>query len=271
MIRFDVVFNRNEVADCIGPCFGWLEATKDTGYRVSKIRTPENEHLAGEFREGKGPQELIWYPDETQVTEEMVKVGWGIIKEILSEIQWLSDVVLARPETRTIHVKLGNTPCDKSILCIGIIRNYFTIKSFQDAYLKAKEAGASVKEAYIFAALVEVSAHWSGEWCGFTRELWEYDAVNSATFGKQALRAMFKPGYSPWKQKTWLGQVGYHREHTLGGTFENLYGDVSRRKLLDTFSVEGDEEILNEQQEISINNIDEAKALVKQIRQAMQA
>lgn len=271
MIRFDVVFNRNEVADCYGPCFGWLAAVNDRDYREAKIQTPENRYLAREFTTGKPAQELVWYVDKSQLSEENRNRGWEIIKEILDEIQWLGDVVMARPETQTIHVKLGDTPCDKSILCMGIIRNYFMIKSFQDSYRKAGEVGASVQEAYIFAGLVEINHHWNGGWTGCTRELWEYDSVNSMTFGEEALRVMFKPDYAPWKQDTWLEQAGYHREHTLAEDFQNLYGEHRQMKLLDTFSVENDEEIFAGQDEIQIHEDEEVELLVKQIRQVMQS
>lgn len=271
MIRFDVIFGQNQIADCEAACFGWLASVNDLWYRKSKIQTNANKYLATEFTNGaRAAEELVWYVAESATSVNRAD-AWAVVKEIVEEIPWLGDAVFLHPATQTVRIKLGDNPCDKSILCIGIIRNYFMVPSFTAAYKKARERGASVKEAYIFAALLEYSSDWRGEWFVCTRTLWEYDAVNSATFGKAALKAMFSPGYAPWKQGTWREQPGYDREHTLHEDFVGFDGDVEEQKLLDTFSVERDERILVDQEMIGVRDNDGVDDLINQIRQAMQA
>lgn len=273
MIQFDVLFKNNQVADCEAACFGWLSTANDEWYRRSKIQTNGNKHLADKFGQGEiVAQELVWYPRRLGIPGNQLEDAWLIVKEITSEIKWLGDTVLLRPAFGTVHIKLGDNPCDKSILCIGIIRNFFTVPSFRESYFKARELGASIKEAYIFSGLVEVVKDWRGDWSACTRALWEYDSLNSATFGKRALSQIFRDDYSPWNQKPWTEQAGYHREMTLGEEFVGLEGFRNGKKLLDTFSVEDDEPIFRGQTHLHIRNSnDEVTMVLREIRQAMQA
>lgn len=273
MIRFDVLFKNNLVADCEAACFGWLSTANDEWYRRSKIQTNNNKYLGNEFGNGNlVAQELMWYVGKTFIPGEGGEDdAWRIVKEIVPEFPWLNDTVLLRPATKTVHVKLGNTPCDQSILCIGIIRNFFMVPSFRASYNKARDLGASVKEAYIFAGLVEVNSDWQGNWSAVTRDLWEYDSLNSATFGRKALKAMFEPNYSPWQQGTWEEQRGYNREATINEDFVGFDGEVRQKKLLDVFSVEDDDEILHHQQGIHTRDNAGVTNIINVIRQAMQA
>lgn len=271
MIQFDIIFGK-DVVRMEAACFGWLANVNDLDYRRGKIQDDNQKHFAGAFTRGEiSPTELVWDVKKSVTMEQGYDV-WAIVKEIVGAWPWLDEVVRLCPITKTVRVKLGDTPCDKSILCIGIIRNYFTVPSFPRSYLKAKECGASPQEAYIFAAMLEHNEDWRNEWSLCTRELWEYDAVNTGTFGRQALKAMCSPDYSPWRQATWNEQVGYHREHTLRENFRGFNGANRGRKLLDTFSVENDDRIFPDQFNIHVRQDQEqAQGLVNIIKQAFQA
>lgn len=269
MIRFNVLFKGNRVADCEAPCFGWLSRSSDLWYRNSKLVTQVARPLAEGFTTGQEKaQELVWYVSKSEIPGGGVK-SWPIVQEIVKAFPWLDDTVLLRPETKTVHVKLGDTPCDQSILCMGIIRNYFMVPSFPQAYNKARELGASVQEAHIFAALIECHSDWRNRWSCTSRHIWEYDAVHSASFGVAALKAMTSPNYKPWTQDNWNNQAGYNREQTLDDRFVNLDGVAYGRKLLDTFSVENDREIIPNQLTVHATEDEEVVEIINHIRNAI--
>lgn len=271
MIQFDVIFGR-EAVRIEAACFGWLSSANDLDYRIGKVQDPNQVDFASAFTHGiSRPTELVWYPKLSAISPESVAESWPIVEEVVKAWPWLDEAVMLHKATNSVHVKLGDTACDKSILCIGIIRNFFMIKSFRDAYNKAKERGASVREAYIFSGLCEHYTDWRGNWAVCTRELWEYDLVNSATFGKKAIRKMCEPDYSPWKQPSWNDQIGYDRDHSMREVFVGLNGQRRGNKLLNVFSVEDDEKILQHQHNIQEHNDAGVTEIINQIKQAFQA
>lgn len=271
MIQFDIIFGR-EAVRIEAACFGWLSSANDLDYREGKLQDDGQLVFAHKFSEGEiYPTELVWYPDFSATSRKQRDEAWPIVEEITKEWAWLGDTVMLRKATNSVHVKLGETPCDKSILCIGIIRNFFMVESFRGSYTKARELGASVKEAYIFAGLCEHHKDWRGNWSVVTRELWEYDLVNSATFGIKALKNMCQPDYNPWQQSNWTEQVGYDRDHTMDGRFTGFGGTNTRPRLLNVFSVENDNPILDNQTVINESDDEGVIGLINQIRQAMPA
>lgn len=272
MIQFDLIFGR-EAVRIEAACFGWLSSANDLDYRLGKIQDRDQRPFAEDFTEGNArPTELVWYPKFSALSEENMEEAWPIVQEVVEAWDWLDDTVMLRKATGAVHVKLGDTPCDKSILCIGIIRNFFMVSSFRGSYNAAKELGATPREAYIFAGLCEYNKDWRGVWSVCTRELWEYDSLNSATFGVNALKEMCKPNYSPWKQDNWFNQIGYDRDHMMRGTFSGFNGHQSRHRLLNVFSIENDKKILNNQLQIYVReDNEELTDILNQIRQAMQA
>lgn len=271
MIQFDIMFGR-EAVRIEAACFGWLSSANDFDYRLGKIQDDEQRDFARDFTSGAArPTELVWYPGNSAIPGDGVEDAWPIVEEVVASWPWLDDVVMLRKATQTVHVKLGDTACDKSILCMGIIRNFFMIKSFRDAYKKAKERGASPREAYIFCSLLEYISDWRDNWTICTRELWEYDNVNSATFGRKALAVMCQPDYAPWQQQNWNEQVGYDRDHTMRGAFVGFNGQRRGNKLLNVFSIEDDEPILHRQLEVRVQDNDGVDNIVNVIRQAFNA
>lgn len=255
MIRFDLIFSDNKVAEVSHFCFGVLKdrLNKGTETRGSVITrfNRRDVHLAA----------VVYYPscsDEGPFAGVNVdeRELFTFVEEIVNAVPFVREITTVgmHPITNKVYVKVraDDVNVDQTMMALFLVRNLTYLRDIHKVYQTARSKGYTPLASIVISGLVSsCQTFGSTQERLYLRTPGEYNLFNILTFGKRALIRFLRGEPGDWFQSDWITDHIYHRDMWFENQeleFIGFQGERDDRLLIDCLSIENDEEFLGRTQ-----------------------
>lgn len=251
MIRFDLIFSDNKVAEIGHFCFGVL---KD---RLNRGNEPRGQVINRFNRREVHLAAVVYYPSES-TGGPYVEPGvdqqelYNLVEEVVNAVPFVREITTIgmHPVHNKVYVKVraGDVDVDHTMMALFLVRNLTYIRDIHDLYKAARAKGYTPLVSIVASGLVSSNKGFNAREILYLRDPGEYNLFNIRTFGRQALTRFLQGGQGDWYQSDWVEDHVYHRDiwfdnHGIG--FRGMRGKYSPRILIDCMSVPEDEPFID--------------------------
>ena len=281
-VVYDIIYSDNRRILAHGGCFGGMNSGRWSHWMLDYSRFGQRSGVTGQDNTNAAQQsfnEII--RDSTDRNNPIKPVAiqfypqisagmWGVssphgstlpakdayfaaMADLVPQIEWLKGVVSLHPEFGVIRIHLGDRPADHIMTALFLMRNLAQY-NFGNSYQQLiNEFNMNVVPAVYLAHLIDYQPR-----TPFTPASWqlvrpgEYNLQHPTAFGQQALRNVLTAdeNFHPWRQNSFVSQMGYLRDSTINGVFDPQAPSTRRSRTLSTIlCVPRDEIILPDTQD----------------------